>query len=79
MPRPLADEGIVVHRVLRTEIGDYNVQRENTEMKRNTEGCRENNRLFQMLNDSVTIMSNKMSTQSILGNRLTQRIHFYSG
>lgn len=55
MPRPLADEDTVVHRVLRTVLADYNVQGENTRMKRNAE---ENNRFFQMLNDSVTIMSN---------------------
>lgn len=62
MLRPLADEGTVVHRVLRTEIGDYNVQGENTEMKRNAKERRKNNRPFQMLNDSVTMTSNRMPT-----------------
>lgn len=49
MVLPLADEGTVVHQVLRTEIGDYNVQGEKTGIKKNAKKCRENNRFIQMI------------------------------
>jgi len=60
MTGPLADESIVVHRALRTEIGNRNMRKE----KAGPRGMpsQENNRSFQMLNDlsAMTMTSNEM-------------------